>query len=218
MSGLYGERPRPQPPRRPGPDDPTVQFPRPSRPRPAPPPRGSDGSGEEPWWRTVNREPDAPRAVPRRPAAPPAAREAAPRPPATTPKGRPPVRTPAAPPTPARAATTRRTLSPGWIVAAVIAVLLAGIGLGIGMSTLNPVRDNVLDVSKVEEDVTGILLDPVDGYGVTGLTEVTCNGGDDPVVRTGSEFRCEVVVDGRTRSVLVVFQDDAGTYAVDRPR
>ncbi len=97
-------------------------------------------------------------------------------------------------------------------------VLLGGAALGVRMSTLNPVRDNVLKVGKVEDDVTAVLIDPVDGYGVTGLSEIRCNDGDDPVVSAGAEFRCEVVVDDKTQSVLAVFQDDAGTYAVDRPR
>lgn len=105
-----------------------------------------------------------------------------------------------------------------WIALGAAAVVLGGVALGVGASTLNPVRDNVLDVSEVDREVTAILLDRVDGYGVTGLTEVTCNGGADPVVAAGSEFHCEAVVDGASRRVLVVFQDDAGTYAVDRPR
>ncbi|MGV0656253.1 DUF4333 domain-containing protein [Mycolicibacterium thermoresistibile] len=122
---------------------------------------------------------------------------------------------PAAPP-PGR--KTRRTVSPGRLAAGVAVVLAGGMALGVGLSTMNPVRDNVLDVSDVERDVAEILLDPIDGYGVDGLTSVRCNGGKDPVVRAGAEFFCDAVVDGKTRRVLVVFQDDAGTYAVDRPR
>ncbi|MCV7105279.1 DUF4333 domain-containing protein [Mycolicibacterium chitae] len=105
-----------------------------------------------------------------------------------------------------------------WLVAGAAVVVLVGVALGVGLSTLNPVRDNVLEVSQVEDDVTAVLLDPVDGYGVTGLTKIRCNDGDDPVVAAGAEFRCEVVVGDKAQSVLVVFQDDAGTYAVDRPR
>ncbi|MFA5708763.1 DUF4333 domain-containing protein [Mycolicibacterium sp.] len=182
MSGPYGERPRPQQPRRPrpGPDDPTVAFRRP----PPPPP-------EEPWWRTVNQRPA--------PVPPPQPRPAPPAPPPVVKRA------------PAKS-------SRWWIVAGAAVVLLGGVALGVGLSTLNPVRDNVLEVSQVEDDVTAVLLDPVDGYGVTGLTKIRCNDGDDPVVAAGAEFRCEVVVDDKPQSVLAVFQDDAGTYAVDRPR
>ena len=45
-----------------------------------------------------------------------------------------------------------------------------------------------------------------------------CNDGKDPGVKKGASFTCDVVVDGRQRQVLVVFQDDDGTYEVDRPR
>lgn len=145
---------------------------------------------EEPWWRTVNQRPAPVPPPPPRPAPPPARV--------------------------AKQAPAKN--SQWWIVAGAAVVVLGGVGLGVGLSTLNPVRDNVLEVSEVEDDVTAVLLDPVDGYGVAGLTKIRCNDGDDPVVAAGAEFRCEVVVDDKAQSVLVVFQDDAGTYAVDRPR
>ncbi len=47
---------------------------------------------------------------------------------------------------------------------------------------------------------------------------VVCNNGDDPEIEKGGTFTCEVIVDGRKRQVLAVFQDDNGTYEVDRPR
>ena len=87
---------------------------------------------------------------------------------------------------------TSRTLLATLGVAVSAAMLLdmvmlaGGMALGVGLSTMNPVRDNVLDVSDVERDVAEILLDPIDGYGVDGLTSVRCNGGKDPVVRAGA--------------------------------
>lgn len=212
MSGPYGEPPRPDRLRRPHPEDPTVEFPKPPVPprRPAPPPPRDD----EPWWRNVNREPGVPRPT-YRPPPPLPPQGPAPRPPVPAPSARTPRPHPSAPTTPSPA---KRSVSPVWIAVGAAVVLVGGAALGVGLSSLNPVRDNVLDVSTVEDGVAAVLRDPVDGYGVYGLTDVTCNGGKDPAVTAGAEFRCEVVVDGRTRSVLAVFQDDAGTYAVDRPR
>jgi hypothetical protein len=61
-------------------------------------------------------------------------------------------------------------------------------------------------------------MDPWAGYGAEKVTSVVCNNGRDPVIQKGATFTCEVVVDGRKRVVTAVFQDDSGTYEVDRPR
>lgn len=76
----------------------------------------------------------------------------------------------------------------------------------------------VLDIAAAQRGVAAVLVDPVIGYGVTSVSAVVCNDGVDPPVRRGESFTCQVVVDGTSRRVLVVFQDDDGTYAVDRPR
>ena len=79
-------------------------------------------------------------------------------------------------------------------------------------------KGKVLNVSKAEAGVQRILLDPDDGYGATNVSDVVCNDGNDPEIRKGASFTCQVVVEGRKRQVLVVFSDDNGTYEVDRPR
>ena len=99
-----------------------------------------------------------------------------------------------------------------------VAILAGAVGLLVGLSRFDMLKGNVLDVSKAEAGVQQILVDPVDGYGATNVTDVVCNNGDDPEIEIGGSFTCEVIVDGRKRQVLVVFQDDTGTYAVDRPR
>ena len=105
------------------------------------------------------------------------------------------------------------------LIAVGAAAISAGaLGLWLGLSRLDAANGNVLDVSKVEANVGRILVDPVEGYGATNVSDVVCNGGDDPVIESGGTFTCEVVVDGQRRRVLAVFQDDNGTYAVDRPR
>jgi hypothetical protein len=88
----------------------------------------------------------------------------------------------------------------------------------IGLSSFGVVKGDVLDVSKAEAGVQRILVDPVEGYGATSVTDVVCNDGADPEIKKGSTFTCEVVVDGRKRRVLVAFTDDRGTYEVDRAR
>lgn len=107
---------------------------------------------------------------------------------------------------------------PVLIAVGAVAILAGAVGLIVGLSTLDVLKGNVLDVSKAQADVQQILVDPIDGYGVTSVTDLVCNNGDDPVIEKGGTFTCEVIVDGRKRQVLAVFQDDNGTYEVDRPR
>jgi hypothetical protein len=88
----------------------------------------------------------------------------------------------------------------------------------VAFSGLDMLKGKVLNVSRAEAGVQRILLDPDDGYGATSVSDVDCNDGNDPEIRKGASFTCQVVVDGRKRQVLVVFSDDNGTYSVDRPR
>lgn len=75
-----------------------------------------------------------------------------------------------------------------------------------------------LDVTHAQDGVRAVLTDPIDGYGRDDVTDVRCNNGVNPRVRRGGGFSCVVTVDGAQRRVLAEFTDDAGTYAVDRPR
>jgi hypothetical protein len=104
------------------------------------------------------------------------------------------------------------------IALGVIAISAAAIGIVFGLSQFDVLKGKVLNVSKAEAGVQRILLDPADGYGVTSVTDVVCNNGDDPQIKKGGTFTCDVIVDGRKRQVLVAFSDDNGTYEVDRPR
>jgi hypothetical protein len=104
------------------------------------------------------------------------------------------------------------------IAAGLLIVAAEAMGLAFGLSKLDLIRDRVLDVSKAQAGVRQILMDPRDGYGAANLTTVVCNNGRDPVIQKGGTFTCEVVVEGRKRVVTALFQDDSGTYEVDRPR
>lgn len=105
------------------------------------------------------------------------------------------------------------------IGAAVTGVLLLAVlvtlGLRGGVGGSGPVE---LDVTRAQEGVLEILTDPINGYGRDDVSNVRCNNGVNPTVRRGAGFSCAVTVDGTQRQVLVEFTDDAGTYAVDRPR
>ena len=179
-----------------------------SRPPAAPPPpprvdrRREEPAGETPWWQTINQ--DRP-PKPLRAAAPPApVRHAAPPAPPHQPK-----------PTPT---TASRPKAWWWVTAiAAVAVAIAGTALALSL-TGTPTPTKVLDISKTQRAVEQILRDPVDGYGAGTVTGVTCNNGLDPTIKRGDEFSCDATVDGAPRRVAVVFQDDEGTYAVDRPR
>ena len=104
------------------------------------------------------------------------------------------------------------------IAVGVIAIAAAAVLLWVVLSGIDVLKGKVLDLSRAEAGVRRILTDPVDGYGATTVSDVECNNGRDPRITKGGTFTCDVVVDGRKRTVLVVFQDDNGTYEVDRPR
>ena len=75
-----------------------------------------------------------------------------------------------------------------------------------------------LDVNKAQQGVQQILTDESDGYGAKNVSDVKCNNGQNPRVKKGDTFTCEVSIDGTKRQVTVTFQDDKGTYEVGRPK
>ncbi len=196
----------PREPRHPRPEDETVEVPLRS-PRSTEPP-----AAEEPWWKNANRR--VPPPPPPMPAPPPT-----PKPPQQRPRrhDRPPtpVRNRHAKATSARRKNGQLAL---LISVGVIAIAAAAVGLTVGLSKFDVLKGKVLDVSKAEAGVQRVLLDREVGYSATNVSDVECNKGNDPKVKKGATFTCDVVVDGRKRQVLVMFSDDNGTYEVDRPR
>jgi len=75
-----------------------------------------------------------------------------------------------------------------------------------------------LDVNKAQTGVQQILSDEANGYGAKNVKDVKCNNGQNPTVKKGDTFTCEVSIDGTKRQVTVTFQDDKGTYEVGRPK
>ena len=197
MSGPREHRPQ-------GPEDETVEVPlRPSRSASPPP--------EEPWWKNANQRVPPP---PRKPA-PPATRQVPQTPAQRRDRPTAPARNRHARATPGRRNGGQLPL---LIAVGVVAISVAAVLLWVVLSGFDVLKGKVLNVSRAEAGVRRILTDPVDGYGATNVSDVECNNGDDPEIKKGGTFTCNVVVDGRKRTVLVVFQDDNGTYAVDRPR
>src|ERR1700722_6452510 len=75
-----------------------------------------------------------------------------------------------------------------------------------------------LVVSKANAGVQQILSDSTNGYGAKNVKDVKCNNGQNPPVKKGASFDCDVSIDGTKRSVTATFQDNKGTYEVGRPK
>ena len=75
-----------------------------------------------------------------------------------------------------------------------------------------------LDIDAAQTGVQQILTDEANGYGAKNVKDVKCNDGQNPTVKKGGTFDCEVSIDGTKRQVTVTFQDDNGTYEVGRPK
>ncbi len=73
-----------------------------------------------------------------------------------------------------------------------------------------------LNISKVQEGVQHILTDPQAGYGITGVSGLSCNQGQNPSANPGDKFTCDMLINGAKRKVEVSVVDDHGTYQVGK--
>ncbi|MUL48427.1 DUF4333 domain-containing protein [Mycobacterium sp. CBMA293] len=75
-----------------------------------------------------------------------------------------------------------------------------------------------LNIAKVQEGVQHILTDPNAGYGISGVSGVACNQGQNPSANPGDKFTCELQISGSAgkRHVEVTVVDDHGTYQVGK--
>ena len=101
----------------------------------------------------------------------------------------------------------------GLLAAAIVAVILV-----LGFWAPGFFVTTKLDVSKAQAGVQQILTDNTNGYGAKNVKDVKCNNGQNPTVKKGATFDCDVSIDGTKRSVTVTFQDNKGTYEVGRPK
>lgn len=105
----------------------------------------------------------------------------------------------------------------GGVLGALGAVVLAAV-LILGFWKPGFFVTTKLDVGKAQQGVQQILTDEAGGYGAKNVSDVKCNNGQNPTVKKGDTFNCEVSIDGTKRQVTVTFQDNKGTYEVGRPK
>jgi hypothetical protein len=198
----------------------------PSRHRAQPGRPGPNDRTETPWWHRPTEIIASPAVTPaqQRPPhqQPPTISEAG------TPQYPPPYGhgQPAQPGQSASAATTSGKGSKGKVVL-IVAIIGAVFALIIGVVLVltltgsgsdKPNKVVKLKVSSVQDRVLQILKDPVSGYSGDEIKDVKCNNGQDPIVKKGDSFTCEVSVRGKKRQVTVTIQDDNGTYLVGLPQ
>ncbi len=73
-----------------------------------------------------------------------------------------------------------------------------------------------LNITKVTEGVQHILTDSNAGYGITGVSGLLCNNGQNPSGDQGTKFSCSLTVNGAKHNVDVTVVDDHGTYQVGK--
>ena len=117
----------------------------------------------------------------------------------------------------AEGATTKSNRTTAIILGSLAALLLAAV-LVLGFWKPGFFVTTKLDVNKAQQGVQQILTDEANGYGAKNVSDVKCNNGQNPTVKKGDTFTCEVSIDGTKRQVTVTFQDDKGTYEVGRPK
>lgn len=104
----------------------------------------------------------------------------------------------------------------GLIIAIVVVVVLAAlaaVALFVWPGFLNK---KVFDEKQVAQGVTNVLTgNPPSGYGMSGVSDVTCPSGQP--VTAGTSFQCDLKVDGQATKVTVVVKDGSGLYEVNPP-
>ncbi|MEZ0355626.1 hypothetical protein CRM90_14485 [Mycobacterium sp. ENV421] len=105
-----------------------------------------------------------------------------------------------------------------FAVIGVLAAIVVAVVLVLGFWKPGFFVTTKLDIGKAQQGVQNILTDETNGYGAKNVKDVKCNNGQNPTVKKGDTFTCEVSIDGTKRQVTVTFQDDKGTYEVGRPK
>ena len=119
---------------------------------------------------------------------------------------------------PAAEEGSKRSLAVIGGVIGLLAAIVVAVVLVLGFWKPGFFVTTKLDVSAAQTGVQQILTDEANGYGAKNVKDVKCNDGQNPTVKKGDTFNCEVSIDGTKRQVTVTFQDDKGTYEVGRPK
>ena len=99
----------------------------------------------------------------------------------------------------------------GLIIAIVVVVVLAALAAVVLFVWPGFLNKKVFDERQVAQGVTNVLA----GYGLSGVTDVSCPAGQE--VKVDSSFVCTLKVDGTARKVTVVVKDANGLYEVNPP-
>ena len=119
---------------------------------------------------------------------------------------------------PSKPKTSGSKNKPFIIAGALIAVIIVvAIAIVVVSKTVNQDVKKVA-VANVQTEVQQILVDRVTGYDSSDIKDVKCNNGQDPTVKKGGSFACDVTVRGKQHKVTVTFQDASGTYEVGLPQ
>src|SRR5271165_4780125 len=113
---------------------------------------------------------------------------------------------------------SKRSLAVIGGIVGVLAAIIIAVVLVLGFWKPGFFVTTKLDVNKAQAGVQQVLTDETNGYGAKNVKDVKCNNGQNPTVKKGDSFNCEVSIDGTKRQVTVTFQDDNGTYEVGRPK
>ncbi len=113
---------------------------------------------------------------------------------------------------------SKRSLAVIGGVIGLLAAIIVAVVLVLGFWKPGFFVTNKLDIGAAQKGVQQILTDEANGYGAKNVKDVKCNDGQNPTVKKGGTFDCEVSIDGTKRQVTVTFQDDNGTYEVGRPK
>jgi Domain of unknown function (DUF4333) len=126
------------------------------------------------------------------------------------------------PPSPTPSATTPRSGGSGGkrflIWTAIFLVLFGAVVAVLLFSGVFKFETKKIAVGGVQTQVQQILVDRVTGYSADDIKDVKCNNGQDPTVKKGDSFNCNVSVRGKQHQLTVTFQDDNGTYEVGLPQ
>ncbi|WP_264961083.1 DUF4333 domain-containing protein, partial [Mycobacterium kiyosense] len=124
----------------------------------------------------------------------------------------------APPAPPALPKKPRSSRTPLLVGAAIVAVLIVGVVAVLLLSGVVNGDTKKVAVSGVQTEVQQILLDRTSGYSSDDIKDVKCNNGQDPIVKKGQSFSCDVTVRGKPHQLKVTFDDDNGTYTVGLPQ
>lgn len=100
-----------------------------------------------------------------------------------------------------------------WVLGGVGLLVVLAVVAVLGFVSPGWFVRSVFDASSVQKGVEQTLAD---SYGINGVSRVSCPEGQS--VEPGNSFRCEVQVEGQSKSVTVTVKNAEGVYEVGHPK